>query len=479
MMLALILVPLAVALLSLVLPWRLALVLNALGALTTLALAGVLAAGVLAGDAPPTTLRGYLRGDDLGLTLAVVVSAAASVAACIGVASFGAARDARRYTVLAAALLWALLSTTLADHLGVMWITMELSAVFGAFLVGSRGDKPALEAAFKYMILGSVGLVIGLLATALVHRVGGGAGLGAGDGALSFLRLRAAGHALTSGPLRIAFALAVAGYGLKVGLFPLHVWKPDAYAAAPAPVTALLAGAAVAVPLGAILRFGALASAAGEGALVSHVFVTLGLGSLLAATLLAARERDFRRILAFTSVEHMGLILLACGLEPDAVRGGLLHLLTNGTLKALAFGLLGFVVSARGSADSRSGPGLYAGSPALAAVFLVTMAAALGFPPFGMFASELTVLRALFAADHVVVGLLVTLVLAVIFGVVIAATLRVVFARADQPLPGPAAHRTAPLAIGVPVLLAMVWVGVGLPGELWSQLGDVARGLAP
>jgi hydrogenase-4 component F len=264
-----------------------------------------------------------------------------------------------------------------------------------------------------------------------------------------------------------------------VGLFPLHVWKPDAYSAAPAPVTAVLAGAAVAVPLGALLRFGALASAAGEGRFVSHVFVTAGLVSVLAAMVLVVRERDLRRILAFTSVEHMGLVLLACGLEPQAVRGGLLHLFTNGTLKALAFGLLGFVAAERGTADTLSGPGLYGRSFPLCAAFLVAIAAALGFPPFGMFASELAVLWALYAAGHVVLGLLVTLALAAIFGVVAAGALRVIFARADEPSPAPRRHGADAVLVALPVLGAMVWIGVALPAALWDRLLVVARGLAP
>jgi hydrogenase-4 component F len=470
MMTLLIVVPLACAAAALLAPPRVGLALNALAALAALAGTAALAHGVLGGAAPATALGGTLRGDELGVLVALVVAAAAAVAGLVAVAELGAEPvEARRHAVLMPALLAALLATALADDLGVMWITMELAAVLAAFLIGSHRGRPAVEAAFKYMLLGSAGLVLGLLATAVLHRAGG---------PLSFVRLRAAGSALAPPTVRIALALAVAGYGLKVGLFPLHVWKPDAYAAARAPVTALLAGAAVAVPLGAMVRFGAIATAAGQGALTGQLFVAAGALSLVAALILVAGERDLRRILAFTSVEHMGLALLALGLEPEAVRGGLYHLFTNGVLKALVFGLTGFVVRDRGSADTLSGPGLYGRSFGLAGLFLVAMAAALGFPPFGLFASEVAVLRALFAGGHVALALLVTGVLAGVFGVVAAAALRVVFARADEDGPRPG-RAGAAAAVTVPVLALMAWLGVGMPESLWASLLPVAQRLAP
>jgi hydrogenase-4 component F len=474
-------IPLASAVLALVLPARLALWLNALGALCALLVSGLLLTTVLSGGVPPVAVRGMLRADGLGVLLAVVVAAAAAPAALLGVWEFsGDAHYARRYAVLASALLAALLCTVLADHLGVLWITLELAAVFSAFLVGFRGGRPALEAAFKYMLLGSVGLVLGLLATAVVHRAGVPV-LGYGDDALSFEKLRAHGAALSPHTLRVALALAAAGYGVKIGLFPLHVWKPDVYAAAPAPVTALLAGAVVVVPLGALVRFGALASAAGQGHFTSQLFVGAGCLSVLAAMFMIAGERDLRRILAFTSVEHLGLSVLALGLEPGAVRAGLYHLFTNGTLKALAFGLLGMVVSERGTGDTESGSGLYRRSPGLSALFLLAMAAALGFPPFGMFASELAVLRALFAGGHVALGFVVTLALAAIFGVVAAGTLRVVFARSEEEAAHdpPFARGAVAAAVACPVLVGMAWIGIAMPGSLWSQFLTVARGFAP
>ncbi len=482
MILVLVLLPAACAVLCLALPARWALAAHGTGAVATLVLAATLARQVLSSGLATAAADGTFRADGLGVTFAVVVAAAAAVAALSGMGSFEtqgeAAPLARRYAVLASALLSALLATVLADNLGVMWISMELAAVLGAFLVGFRRDRGALEAAFKYMILGSAGLVLGLLAMSFVYKAGIQA-LGHGDSALSFQALKKAGPSLAPGTLRIALALAAAGYGVKIGLFPLHTWKPDAYAAAPAPVAGLLAGGAVAVPLCALLRFGALASAAGEGQLTSRLLVGAGVVSVLAAMILVVRETDLRRILAFTSVEHMGFAAMAFGLDPMAMRGGLLHLLANGTLKALAFSLLGYVARERGTSDTQRGPGLFGRSVGLSAMFLVTMAAALGFPPFGLFASELTVLRALYAGGHVAIGLVVTLSLAAVFGVVATGVLRVVFARSDESLPGARGSLADTAAVAVPTLAAMAWVGVAMPPGLWNQLLAVAREFAP
>lgn len=470
--------PLCAGLLSFFVPARIALWLNAAAALGALLLSCALV-GAGTGPAAPTALGGYLRADGLAIVLAVVVSGAASVSALIGVRYFrgpdGPTRDARRYSVVAALAHAALLCTAFADHLGVMWISMELAAVLSVMLVALHGGRATLEAAFKYMMLGSAGLVLSLLGTALVYRAGVPA-LGEGDVSLSFYALKGAGAALSPHTLRLALALAAVGYGCKVGLFPLHVWKPDAYASAPAPVAGLLAGAAVAVPLGALLRFGALASAAGERPFVQSLFLGAGLISVLAATFFCVRERDLRRVLAFTSVEHMGLCLMAFGLSADGARGGLIHLVSNGLLKALAFGLLGFVALERGGAETDRGPGLYGRSTSLAFVFLVVVAASVGFPPFGIFASELTVLRAAFDTGHVGLALVVMLALGAIFGVLFAGSLRVLFARPDEPLPeGAGSYGREALWIALPALALVAALGAAMPAGLFEWLGGVAR----
>ena len=188
------------------------------------------------------------------------------------------------------------------------------------------------------------------------------------------------------------------------------------------------------------------------------------------------RERDLRRVLAFTSVEHMGLCLMAFGLSADGARGGLIHLVSNGMLKALAFGLLGFVTLERGGADIDRGPGLYGRSTSLAFVFLVVIAASVGFPPFGIFASELTVLRAAFDTGHVGLALVVVLALGAIFGVLFSGALRILFARPEEPLAqGVSSHGRTALVIAVPALALLLMLGSAMPPALFEWLGGVAR----
>jgi hydrogenase-4 component F len=479
-LLVLLALPLAASALAVIAPPRLARVVNLLAATATAGVAVVIAVRVLDAGETPQALAGYLRADGLAALVAIAVAVSAAIGAGIGARSFTADHPAavRTYTTLSPLLTATLLVAALADHLGLLWISLELAAVVAAFLIGSGGGRVRHEAALKYMLLGSAGLVLGLLATAVAHKAARVAGLEA-DAAMSFQALLARGDTLAPGTMRIALALAAAGYGLKVGLFPLHVWKPDAYTAAPAAVTATLAGGAVLVPLEALVRFGELATAAGEGAFASQLFVAFGLVSMVAALFLMVPERDLRRILAFTSVEHLGLILLACGIGGDVARGGLVHLVANGLLKALAFGLLGLVLAERGSCDSQSGAGLYRRSFGLGAVFLVVMAASLGLPPFGMFTSELVIVAGLFAAGHTAVGIVVVAVLAAIFGFVAAATLRVVFARSDEAAEPAVHHGRAAVLIGAPVLAVTVWIGVAMPEALWDRLGAIAAEIAP
>jgi hydrogenase-4 component F len=497
--------PVAAAVFAVLAPPRWSRAVNAIALTGAAAVAATIANEVIAGSEPPVALAGYLRADPLAAIVAMVVALAGAIgAACgtrasadelhdvvagtVGTASGEAANGTawrpgvrgavRAYAVLSPLLVGALLVAALADDLGILWISLELAAVLAAFLIASGRDRRRHEAAFKYMLLGSAGLVFGLLATAVVHYAAVPS-LGHGPAALSFHRLVAAGPAIAPETMRIAFALALAGYGLKVGLFPLHVWKPDAYAAAPGAVTAVLAGAGVLVPLEAVIRFGALCSATGDHAAARQLFVAAGVLSMVAALVLVVRERDLRRIMAFTSVEHLGLVLLALGLGPDAARGGVLHLVANGVLKALAFGLLGLIVAERGSADTQSGPGLYHRSYALTAMFLVVMAAGLGFPPFGMFTSELAILRAAFTGGHLGLGLVIAGVLAAMFGLVGAATIRLLFARSEAAPAPPVRHGRAAVVIGVPVLFGAAWLGMGIPPWFWDRLGTVVAGFAP
>jgi hydrogenase-4 component F len=471
--------PVLASLLALITPPWLARHANTALLVATSLVAAALTQRILSTGVPVTALDGWLRADGLACIVSLTVAMAASVGAACGAHGYAGAprRAARVFTILFPLLTAALLLGALSDHLGILWIALELAAVLSAFLIGAGGKRTEHEAALKYMLLGSAGLVMSLLATVIVYHAG--AALGHGDAALSFSRLRGAGLELSAQPMRIALALAAAGYGLKVGLFPLHVWKPDAYSAAPGPITALLAGGGVLVPLEALLRFGELTTAAGEGAFTSQLFQVAGVVSMLAALLLMTRERDMRRILAFTSVEHMGLILLAVGAGTTTARGGLLHLAANGILKALAFGVLGMVVVERGTGDTQSGPGLYRHSLALSAVFLTIVAAGLGFPPFAMFTSELTILTGLFAGGHVLVAILVLVALAAVFGVVISAALRLVFARADEASVPAVRHGGAATAIALPALLVAALLGLALPTSTWQALSLIAGSLSP
>ncbi|MBI3724391.1 hypothetical protein HY251_10625 [bacterium] len=303
--------------------------------------------------------------------------------------------------------------------------------------------------------------------------------LGEGNRALSFQLLQARGAALGQPVVvRLAFVCALVGYGAKVGFFPLHAWKADAYTATTPPAAGLLAGASVAASLVPILRFALIARAAGQEAFVDSLLRTVGAGSFLAATAFVIRERDIVRILAYTGIEQMGLCAAAFGLGAQGTRAGLLQLFGNAILKALAFGLAGVVARARGHSSIDLGKGISGSAPSLAAAYVVVIFAALGFPPFGLFTSELLMVGTAFSSGHEVLAALLALCLAIAFAAVAINALRAVFERADDQVPSWRFRKT--LLVGTAIsLTGSALAGSFMPRELFDSLLQVASGGTP
>lgn len=451
-------------------------------ALAALLLALDLARRVLTGEEPPLVL-GAFRVDLLAAPFLVLVAAVLVLAQIVALAHHGRdvrGPETRRWALLSSLAASALLFVVVCDHLGLLWIGMESSALLGALLVGSRGGAVATRAAVKYMLLGGAGLVIALLGTTLLYHAGAES-LGEHGDAFSYAALVSKTAGLHPAKVvRLAFVCGLVGYGAKVGLFPLHAWKSDAYSAAPPPAAGLLAGAAVAASLLALLRFAAIARAAGEAAFVDPLLRWGGFASVLAATLFLVRERDILRLFALTSIEQMGFALAAFGLGSEGTRGCVLQLFGNAILKTVAFGLAGEVVRSRGDASIDAGRGLFGRDSKLGAAFLVVLFAALGFPPFGLFQSELLILEAGLQTGHEVLVAGLVVCLAVAFTVVARTGIRAVFDRSDDvagaasPLPPAGLPRSLALA-ALAALVASTATGSLMPQGLMTSLEALGR----
>jgi hydrogenase-4 component F len=281
-----------------------------------------------------------------------------------------------------------------------------------------------------------------------------------------------------SGPwLQAGFALIVLGYGTKVGFAPLHAWKPDSYGEAPAPVSALLAGASPLCFLLGILRLHAVLLAAGHGDFARQVLVAMGVVSVAVGAALVVGQRDFKRLLAYSSVEHMGVLALGFGAGGAAVRMAFLHAIGNGLAKTLLFLSLGDVHRDRGTRLVAEAGGTLARLPATGALLLVGWAAAMGLPPFPLFQSEIGLIRSMFENGQSPLAAFLIVALGVSFAGLTAAVFGVAFgAPPKDALPRP--DRYALFLVPSAVLaLLLVGLGVCLPDALSEAMARAAAWL--
>ena len=311
-----------------------------------------------------------------------------------------------------------------ARHLGMLWIFTEAVTLAAVPLLHFNGTPRAFEATWKYLLVGGTGIALSLLGSLCL----GYASLyGGGDGHLTFVALVAQGGGLSRPWVLIAWVLLLVGYGTKMGLAPMHTWKPEAYGEAPAIVGAILAGGVTSVAFTAILRVRAVVGAAGEGAIADHTLLGIGLFSMLVAALFLLGTRDFKRMLAYSSVEHMGILTLGAALGPAGVAAALFHVWSNGLTKSALFLSAGNIRRAAGSPSMDDVRGMSAITPHSAAIFVAGMFAVTACPPFGPFFSELRVLRAALAGGHgVATALFLGCLLLAFFGLT-----RVVFGIVD------------------------------------------------
>ncbi|HSA79980.1 MAG TPA: hydrogenase 4 subunit F [Geminicoccaceae bacterium] len=317
----------------------------------------------------------------------------------------------RFYHAMYQTLMFAMNLALVANNIGLMWVAIELATLTTVLMVGIYRTAEALEAAWKYFILGSVGIALALFGTILVY-LAARAVVGEGMDAMAWSVLAREAAAFDPGLLNLAFVFLLLGYGTKVGLAPLHAWLPDAHAEGPTPISAVLSGLLLNVALFALLRF-KLLLAANEGALApGPLMVTLGLVSLLFASFMLYRRRDIKRMFAYSSIEHMGIITFAFGMGgPLANFAGLLHMTMHSLTKSAIFMGVGHIAQATGTQRIAEIRGLTASHPLLGWGLVLGVVAIAGMPPLGIFMSEFLVVSSTFAREPLlalplVVGLL-------------------------------------------------------------------------
>ena len=278
---------------------------------------------------------------------------------------------------------------TVSRNLALLWAAVEATTLASAPLIYFYRRPGALEATWKYLLICSVGIALALLGSFFL-----GVASTTPDGrspGLGFDEVLAIAPSLDHRWLRAAFVLVLVGYGTKMGLAPLHTWLPDAHSQAPSPVSALLSGALLNCALLGVLRFYAICVAAGDAAFARTLFLVLGFASLLVGAGMLLGQRDYKRLLAYSSVENMGIIAVGLGVAGTATYGALLHMVNHSLVKAALFLLAGNVLRAYGTTAVAEVRGAGRLLPASAALLMLGSFAIGGSPPFGPFVSELTV----------------------------------------------------------------------------------------
>jgi hydrogenase-4 component F len=410
MLAALILVPLLLVPVALVAPWyRMRSWL--------LPLAGAIHLGVVVlalGNVADAGESAWVGLDPLSRLILLVASPLYLGCACYAVDYLELRRDRGNRALVCCLLLFiaAFSLAAMARHLGLLWLALEATTLASAPLIYYNRNRLSIEATWKYLLVCSVGIALAMLglmffAYAALH---GGAPV-----SLLLSDLLAAGPQLSLTWLHAGFVFLLVGFGTKMGLAPLHAWKPDAYGEAPGLVGALLAGGLTSLAFLAVLRVMQVMAAAGALPLARLLLLGLGLFSLVLAALFMMRQTDLKRMLAYSSIEHMGLLAVGVGIGGLATFGALLHMVNNALAKGCLFLSAGNIHRAFASKRLSEVRGALTALPCSGALFLAAFLAVTGSPPFGMFLSEFTILRGIFSVGQLWIGLLVLALLAMVF----------------------------------------------------------------
>ena len=375
----------------------------------------------------------------------------------------------RFYHAMYQVLMFGMNLALLSNNVGLMWVAVELATLTTVLMVGIYRTPAALEAAWKYFLLGSVGIALALFGTILVYLAARSV-VGEGLDAMAWNVL--VEHAAQFDPalLNLSFVFLLLGYGTKVGLVPLHAWLPDAHAEGPTPISAVLSGLLLNVALFAVLRFKSIMSANPAALAPGPLMVTLGLASVVFASFMLYRRQDIKRLFAYSSIEHMGIVTFAFGMGGTLANfAGLLHMTLHSLTKSAIFFCVGHIAQVKGTQRMADIRGLTASHPVLGWSLSLGVVAIAGLPPMGLFMTEFLIVTSTFAREPA---------LAVILGLSLLVALGALLLRLNGLAFGdPDGRRDPARASFLPVALHLILVlaaGIWLPPALVSWFQHVA-----
>lgn len=429
------------------------------------------------GEAPVFGPGELLRADGLSALLMVLVAAVASLTLFLSPdlerETNYLPRQLRWYQLFINLFIFSMLLAVSANNVAIMWIAIEATTIFSALLIPLFRSKTSVEASWKYILIGSVGIALAFAGTVLGYfdfvTLSGRA-----ENALNWPVLLQNAPTLHPEVMKLAFVFLLVGYGTKAGIAPMHTWKPDAYGEAPAPLVALMSSSLFAVAMYAILRWKVVADSAIKDRYTDRLMLTLGLLSLTIAAFSIVLAQNYKRMLAYSSVEHTGLICLGLGLGPLGVFAALLHLVNHTAAKSLMFFLVGNIERKYGSPLIKQVRGLLQVMPWTGGLFAAGMLALMGLPPFGLFISEFALFRAGFAGHHYWLMGTALLLLLVAFISFISQLNKMLYGVAPEgvTIGENSGWRIAPMMLSLAVLVVL---GLTLPAPLEALLNQIVR----
>jgi hydrogenase-4 component F len=355
-----------------------------------------------------------------------------------------------------------MLLVVLANNLGVMWFAVEATALSSVLLVALYNRKTSLEAAWKYVILGSLGLALALFGTVFTYAAAIDQHAAEKLPSFNWSHLMAVAPQLNPRFIQLAFVLALVGYGTKASLAPMHTWLPDAHSEAPSPTSAMLSGVSLKIALYALLRFHILTTHCLHSDFSQKLLLGFGLFSMFLAGPFILVQTNLKRLLAYSSLEHVGLICTAIAMgTPLTIFGALLHMGYHALVKPVLFFGAGNIHQAFHTVELRLiGPGVVKVLPWTVLLMALAALAAVGLPPFGLFYSEMTVLSGGFAAHQTVISVLILVALLISFCGILKQLTRILLGAPKQER-----VRTVPALNGTPAMALML--GVLLTFSVW------------
>jgi len=469
---ALLLIPaVAAAILALLPDYRVTAALNVLAALLTLLTATSLFV------VQPVSGQ-YLLVDDLNKVFIVLTTFVGFTTSVFSASYIGHEIEIGRltpafvrfYHAMYQTLMFAMNLALVANNIGLMWVAVEVATLTTVLMVGIYRTHEALEAAWKYFILGSVGIALALFGTILVYMAARPV-IGEGTDAMVWTILVARAAQFDPALLDVAFVFLLLGYGTKVGLAPLHAWLPDAHAEGPTPISAVLSGLLLNVALYALLRFKMIMAACAGAIAPGPLMVVMGLISVIFAALMLYRRRDIKRMFAYSSIEHMGIIVFAFGMGGALANfAGLLHMTMHSLTKSAIFFAVGHIAQVKGTQKIADIGGLTVTNPVLGWGLVLGVVAIVGLPPLGIFMSEFLIVSSTFARQPLLTAILVLGILIALGGLFM--RLNVVVFGEPKGVTKPAEASYVPMFTHLALVLV---AGIYLPPALVAGFSNVAK----